>query len=104
MKKVEELKMVLVAIHDRPLKTELGHYVYVIECAGSSYADYQKWQQISAPYEIVVEDTLFESDVCILGYVPEEDTKRLAHDVVNVTAARAFLTEKDGCFASVPIS
>ena len=69
-----------------------------------TYADYQKWQQISAPYEIVVEDTLFESDVCILGYVPEEDTKRLAHDVVNVTAARAFLKEKDECFASVPIS
>ncbi|MDO5439713.1 MAG: prephenate dehydratase domain-containing protein [Erysipelotrichaceae bacterium] len=48
MKKMEELKMVLVAIHDRPLKTELGHYVYVIECAGSSYGDYQKLCQQSS--------------------------------------------------------
>lgn len=68
-----------------------------------SYADYQKWQQISAPYEVVMEDTLFESEVCILGYVPEEGAASLAVDVTNATAGRASFLEKDSCFASVPI-
>ncbi|MBR5091606.1 MAG: hypothetical protein IK093_19460 [Ruminiclostridium sp.] len=39
---MKELKMTLVALHDRPLKTELGQYSYVIECADSSYESYLK--------------------------------------------------------------
>lgn len=30
----------LITIHDRPLKTQLGEYNYIIECAGLSYEDY----------------------------------------------------------------
>ena len=30
----------LVTIHDRPLRTELGSYSYVIECEGLTYEDY----------------------------------------------------------------
>ena len=33
--------MTLVTLHDRPLKTELGEYNYLIECTGS-YQDYEK--------------------------------------------------------------
>lgn len=32
----------LVAIHDRPMKTELGNYHYIIECADCSYQSYNK--------------------------------------------------------------
>ena len=35
-------KMTLITLHDRPLKTELGEYYYLIECADSSYGDYLK--------------------------------------------------------------
>ncbi len=35
-------KMTLVALHDRPRKTELGEYHYLIECSGGSYAGYRK--------------------------------------------------------------
>ena len=34
--------MTLVTIHDRPLKTELGQYYYLIECASCSYESYKK--------------------------------------------------------------
>ena len=33
--------MTLVTLHDRPLKTVLGEYYYVIECENCDYADYQ---------------------------------------------------------------
>lgn len=39
---MESSKMTLVAIHDRPEKTELGRYCYVIECSGSDYKSYNK--------------------------------------------------------------
>lgn len=42
MKLMEEQKMTLIAIHDRPLKTELGQYFYLIECTNSNYISYQK--------------------------------------------------------------
>ena len=42
MSDMEEQGMTLVAIHDRPLKTELGEYCYVIECSGSSYKQYKE--------------------------------------------------------------
>lgn len=42
MRKMERLKMKLVAIHDRPLKTVLGQYYYLIECSNSSYESYKK--------------------------------------------------------------
>ena len=44
-KLMEELRkqgMTLVSLHDRPAKTELGQYRYLIECADSSYEDYKK--------------------------------------------------------------
>ena len=42
MTDMERLKMTLVTIHDRPQKTELGEYFYLIECADTSYEDYEK--------------------------------------------------------------
>ena len=42
MAEMNRQNMTLVTIHDRPLKTELGQYYYVIECANSSYEDYLK--------------------------------------------------------------
>ena len=42
MKIMQEQKMRLIAIHDRPLKTELGQYYYIIECSHSSYISYKK--------------------------------------------------------------
>ena len=41
MSQIEKQKLTLVALHDRPQKTELGQYRYLIECAGS-YEGYQK--------------------------------------------------------------
>ena len=42
MSAMEKRNMTLVTIHDRPLKTELGEYYYVIECANCSYSDLKK--------------------------------------------------------------
>lgn len=42
MAEMAKQKMELVTIHDRPLKTELGQYCYLIECAGNSYESYLK--------------------------------------------------------------
>lgn len=40
MAEMEKRDMTLIAIHDRPLKTELGEYYYLIECTGS-YKSYE---------------------------------------------------------------
>ena len=42
MAALQRQDMTLVALHDRPLKTELGEYHYLIECSGGSYAGYEK--------------------------------------------------------------
>lgn len=42
MAEMEMQKMTLVAVHDRPCKTELGQYDYIIECSDSGYANYMK--------------------------------------------------------------
>ena len=42
MSELARQKMTLVALHDRPQKTELGEYHYLIECSGGSYAGYRK--------------------------------------------------------------
>ena len=42
MSEMNRQKMTLVTLHDRPLKTELGAYCYLIECAGSRYENYEK--------------------------------------------------------------
>ena len=42
MSELARQKMTLVALHDRPRKTELGEYHYLIECSGGSYAGYRK--------------------------------------------------------------
>ncbi len=42
MDTMEALDVTLVAIHDRPMKTELGSYNYIIECADAGYEDYEK--------------------------------------------------------------
>ena len=39
---LEKRGMTLIAIHDRPLKTVLGEYNYVLECSGCDYDDYQR--------------------------------------------------------------
>ena len=42
MAEMERQNMTLITIHDRPLKTELGQYYYLIECADSNYDSYLK--------------------------------------------------------------
>lgn len=42
MSDLEDLQMELVTIHDRPLKTELGEYYYLMECEDSSYESYEE--------------------------------------------------------------
>ena len=42
MQKMQELQMKLIAIHDRPRKTILGEYYYLIECSDSNYESYKK--------------------------------------------------------------
>ena len=44
---MEKLGIMLVALHDRPEKTELGNYHYLIECSACSYENYQKLTQDS---------------------------------------------------------
>ena len=43
-----EQDMTLVTLHDRPQKTELGEYDYVIECSDSSYDSYLELTEESA--------------------------------------------------------
>ena len=50
MAEMQKQKMTLVTLHDRPLKTELGQYYYLIECADSHYADYRKLTE-NSPFE-----------------------------------------------------
>lgn len=40
MSEIQSRGITLVAVHDRPLKTELGEYSYILECANCSYEDY----------------------------------------------------------------
>ncbi len=47
MKTMADLNMTLIAIHDRPLKTVLGEYVYIIECSDCSYEDFTKLKEKS---------------------------------------------------------
>lgn len=42
MDKMEDEGVTLVTIHDRPQKTELGEYYYLIECEDMTYDDYTK--------------------------------------------------------------
>ena len=42
MKKIEDLKIKLITIHDRPQKTILGEYYYLIECSNCDYEKYKK--------------------------------------------------------------
>ncbi len=48
MKSMENLNMTLITVHDRPLKTELGEYSYIMECTDCSYEDYLKLEDKSA--------------------------------------------------------
>ena len=45
---MEQQHMMLIALHDRPLKTELGQYAYLIECAGAAYDAYLQLTERSA--------------------------------------------------------
>ena len=47
MSNMDSLKIKLVAIHDRPLKTELGNYNYLIECSNCSYQNYLRLSEKS---------------------------------------------------------
>lgn len=46
MAKMDREQMTLVTIHDRPEKTELGEYDYVIECEDATYDSYCKLEEI----------------------------------------------------------
>ena len=48
MADMESKGMKLVTIHDRPLKTELGEYWYVIECSDITYKQYKELKQNSS--------------------------------------------------------
>lgn len=39
---IKELGIDVISIHDRPEKTELGHYRFVVECAGGTEGAYEK--------------------------------------------------------------
>ena len=41
MSQLNDKGITLVTIHDRPLKTELGEYNYILECEGCTYEDYK---------------------------------------------------------------
>ncbi len=47
MDTMESLGMKLVYIHDRPAKTELGQYNYIMECSDCSYQSYKKLSEKS---------------------------------------------------------
>ena len=40
MKEIKEQKMTLISVHDRPMKTELGEYRYLVECTDCNYQNY----------------------------------------------------------------
>jgi prephenate dehydratase len=42
MAEMKKQQMTLVAIHDRPMKTELGEYHFLTECSNASYERYKK--------------------------------------------------------------
>ncbi len=42
MEDIKKRGMTLVTIHDRPKKTELGQYNYLIECSNADYESYEK--------------------------------------------------------------
>ena len=48
MAAMEKQRMTLIALHDRPLKTELGQYAFLIECEGIPYRAYVKLTENSA--------------------------------------------------------
>lgn len=45
---VESQGMKVVAAHDRPQKTELGNYTYLVECAGGGYSAFEAVQKANA--------------------------------------------------------
>ena len=48
MKEINTQKMTLISIHDRPMKTELGEYKYLLECADCDYQNYLKLAEKSS--------------------------------------------------------
>ena len=48
MAEMEKRKFTLITVHDRPLKTELGEYYYLIEASGGSYENYLKLTEKSS--------------------------------------------------------
>ena len=42
MARLEKHGITLVTVHDRPMKSELGEYVYIMECKDAGYSDYLK--------------------------------------------------------------
>ena len=48
MAEIRARRMTLVTVHDRPQKTELGYYDYLIECADGSYERFEKLSRDSA--------------------------------------------------------
>ena len=48
MKEINTQKMTLISIHDRPMKTELGEYKYLMECTDCDYQTYLLLEKKSA--------------------------------------------------------
>lgn len=49
---VKEQGLAVVAVHDRPEKTELGRYTYLVECLGGSHADFEAVQASASTFTL----------------------------------------------------
>ena len=48
---VEARGMSVVTVHDRPQKTELGNYTYLIECSSGTFGDYESLTKDNAAFD-----------------------------------------------------
>ena len=45
---MEDQGLKVVAVHDRPQKTALGNYTYLVECSGGGYSAFEAVQKANA--------------------------------------------------------
>ena len=48
LKRLDKADMTIISIHDRPEKTQLGHYIYLFECIYRGYDSYQKVSELDS--------------------------------------------------------
>ena len=52
MKQIADNDISIVSIHDRPQKTTLGSYIYLIECSGSGYREFELLRDLTGTFEL----------------------------------------------------